>query len=221
MDKFILVSLDKNKKVIKESIDMHTLVSKSFRYKSDISSVCESMDILHEHGYRVIIEAGTPYIHNSTHTLTEGRLSDLYNKFKEKFGGSKDEFEEWYQERMSEKREAGTNTPREDYVSNRQVGGHTTTSSPIKGVGGGSTISTAPRRSRPSLDSNESPDDIKAKSDSVSKARKLLPATKGYIKKMFAQDPEMYRTLMNELIADYEETVGKQFKSLATFESKR
>ena len=61
--------------------------------------------------------------------------------------------------------------------------------------------------------------DIKAKADEVSRARRAIPATKGQIKKMFSRDPESYRKLMTELIADYESTVGEQFKSLAAFES--
>lgn len=220
MEKFIIVSLSKDKKVLKESIDMHTLVTKSFNFKADVSSVCESMDVLTENGFRVIVEAETPFIH-SKQALTEGRLSELYSKFKEKFGGSKDEFEEWYQERMAEKREAGTDTGGDEYVRERQVGGHSSsTPAPIKGVSGGTTVNTASRRLRTPVAPKESPEDIKAKADKVSKARKVLPATKGYIKKMFAQDPKMYRQLMSELIADYEATVGEQFKSLAAFESK-
>jgi hypothetical protein len=102
MNKFILVSLNEDKKVLKESIDIHGLVTKSFDFKSDVSSICESMDILNENGFRVIVEGATPFIHNNGMVLTEG-LKELYTKFKEKFGGSKDEFEEWYKDRMDEK----------------------------------------------------------------------------------------------------------------------
>ena len=105
MENFILVSLDADKKVLRESIDLYGLVLKGFEFKSDITSVCESMDVISEHGYRVIVESGTPFIHKPS-ALTEAGLADLYKKFKEKFGGTKDEFEEWYRTKMEEKKAA-------------------------------------------------------------------------------------------------------------------
>lgn len=117
MEKFIIVSLDADKKVLRESIDMNALVIKSFEFKKDVSSVYESMDVLNDNGFRVIVEGVTPFIHNNGMVLTEG-LKELYTKFKEKFGGSKDEFEEWYKDRMAEKNdEKNTNNTSSDNKS--------------------------------------------------------------------------------------------------------
>lgn len=216
MDKFILVSLDSDKKVLKESVDMHALVSKSFGYKSDISSVCESMDVLSGNGYRVIVEAETPFMHSEEMVLNEG-LKELYNKFKEKFGGTKDEFEDWYQERMAEKREAGTDTStvaREP----RALGGHKVTGpAPIKGVGTGHSVDTRSKRLRTPVAPKESEEEIKARQDKVAKARKMIPATKAYIKKMFANDKESFVTLMNELTDLFEREWKQPLEDVAKF----
>lgn len=216
MEKFILVSLDADKKVLKESIDLHGLVSKGFELKSDITSVCESMDVLSENGYRVIVEAETPFIHSEESSLNEG-LGDLYNKLKEKFGGSKDEFEDWYEQRMAEKKEAGTDdrvgVP--DSIKNRRASAAAATAAPIKGVSGGGAIATPSMKNRSVPEPRDSEADIKARQEQVKKTRRVLPATIGQIKNMFGRDRESFLILMKELNNFYEENWEKKIEDVA------
>lgn len=219
MEKFILVSLDANKKVLKESVDLHGLVSKGFEFKSDITSVCESMDVISANGYRVIVESQTPFIHSSN-TLTEAGLADLYKKFKEKFGGTKDEFEEWYQEKMAEKQAAGTDNGAgiPPSMKNRPIGGYTSGSPvPIKGVGGGTSPRPMSMRTRTEPAPRDSEEDIKAKQDKVSKSRRMINPTKAYIRKMFSNDKESYVKLLNELIADFKQNWEEPLSEIAKF----
>jgi hypothetical protein len=217
MNKFIIVSLDKDSNVLKESVDLRGLVSKGFELKSDISTVCESFDVLHENGYRVIVDSEKPFIY-SEQALNEG-LKDLYEKFKEKFGGSKDEFEDWYQTKLADMKEKGetigTSIPSSirDQSYNRSTGG---TPAPVKGVTGGTSSSDyGSRRTEVTPVSNDTA--TGSGSEAAAKSRKMIPATKAYIRKMFIQDKASYKQLMNELIADYEKNVNEPLESLAKF----
>lgn len=114
MSDFILISLDANKNPLKESVDINGLIDKASSI-SDMTSVMESLDVLSENGYRVIVNTDpSPYIYGNS--LNEG-IKELYNKFKDRFK-NKDEFEKAYEAIREKKMKEGTWHPKSPTPTN-------------------------------------------------------------------------------------------------------
>lgn len=196
MKKFILVSLDADKKPLRESVDLFELVDRSFMYKSDLSGVTESFDILTEHGYKIIVESSQPFLYESA--LHEASIKELLQKAKEKFGGNKDEFNDWYKEERAKREQAGSYKP--PVVPSRAVSSPVSAGSVFeKNVTPGTSGTPYSRRLRTD-DAPAAPTTSPAVvQEYIKKVNNMVTATGTVLAKLYEMDKDAYFAAMDKL----------------------
>ena len=217
MNKFILVSVDGDKNVLRESVDMFNLVDKSMQFESTVSSAMGAFNVLHENGYKIVIQSDSPYLYEAA--LHEASIKELWGKVRDQFGKEGDEeesFDDWYASEKAKRQEAGTWSPVSS--ENQKNASSGATPSAVRGVSNGSAGSSYSKRTR-SDDSEEVKSPVKKTitGEELDKYKKnskvILRTAKSILQKLFDNDKDSFTEFFND-IKGIEDLFERKYESL-------